>query len=304
MPTKVFFLTLLLLSQAGWALDVVKVAAANQNKNDARKTLNNTHAQDDRVIYRVGLLTRILEKTKAEFGPYQIEYFTLAMNRFRALEELQSGVNVNVYLGSESALGNSTAIVVPHPASRGVLNYRLLVVHKDSLAQFSAVKGFDDLKTFTTGVRPDWTSSKILERHGVAAKYAQGYDALFNLLKHKRIDYILRSPTEALPELERRQDFADFRVVPDIALVMPLLTLLHVSPSEPRLAQRLEAGLRQMHADGELKEVFDLYYREYFRQANICQRRLIYLDPADQDKLDQLGDTVYRPCEERDVPSQ
>lgn len=293
---SIFVPICLLFVPAARAVDVVKIAAADKSRIAGNK--GESLASDDRVAYRLALVTRILEKTQKQYGPYKVEHFTLPMNRFRAMEELQTGQNVNIYLGSESALGKSIATVIPIPASRGILNYRLLVVHKDTLEEHKAIKSLEDLRLLRTGARPDWTTSRIMEQQGFKVSYAHSYDGLFNLLKHKRVDYILRSATEAVPELARREDFGDLSILPNIAIVIPLFTYLHVSSSEARLIERIETGLRMMQTDGELKEIFDSYYKGYFLDVNMCERTLIYLDPADKAVLEQLGDAVYQPCEE------
>lgn len=298
LPKSLRFILLmcLMFSAGSQAMDIVKISAPSPKKPVGEDA--DSPSESARVTYKIDLVSRILKKTEKQFGPYDIRQFTIPMNRFRAFEELHSGENLNLYHGSESILGNSSSIVVPTPSSRGILNYRLLIVHRDNLEKFNNINSLEDLKRFTTTARPDWSTSTILESYGIKVSYSHSYDGMFNLLKHKRVDYILRAVPEALRELERRQDFNELTIVPVIAVVIPLPTYFHVSPSEPELAKRIDAGLQAMQADGELREVFDHYYKQYLQDAKMCERTLIYLDPADKARLEQLGDAVYRPCEE------
>ena len=96
------------------------------------------------------------------------------------------------------------------------------------------------------------------------------------MLKRSRFDYIPRAIYEAYDELESRQpDLKNIVVEPTLALYLPMATHIYISPQEPRIARRLEIGLRKLIANGEIKTILDKYYAEDISRANLKNRRII-----------------------------
>jgi len=84
---------------------------------------------------------------------------------------------------------------------------------------------------------------------------------------------------EAFLELEGRRDkYPGMAVEEDIALFVPSPRYFFVSPSRPRLAQRIEAGLNIMLRDGSLQEIFLRHHGQMIQSTRFCERRIFRLD--------------------------
>ena len=80
------------------------------------------------------------------------------------------------------------------------------------------------------------------------------FEGLFQMLNSGRFDYFPRTVYEAYNELENRSDVLNNIVVePTLALYIPSKSYVYVSNNAPRIAQRLEYGLKIMKKMVSLK---------------------------------------------------
>jgi len=88
-----------------------------------------------------------------------------------------------------------------------------------------------------------------------------------------------RSIYEIYAELEERKDTLENVVVePTIALNIPMLSYVYVSPSEPRIAKRIKSGLQKLLANGELKELLYKHYGDDIIRANLQGRKIFQIE--------------------------
>jgi hypothetical protein len=63
--------------------------------------------------------------------------------------------------------------------------------------------------------------------------------------------------------LDIRPDLAaELVLLPDITLYFPLPIIFYVSPQQPQLAQRLEAGLNRARQDGSFERLFTSHFAQ------------------------------------------
>ena len=243
---------------------------------DTIKLLQPPPEIDTRVAYKNELIQLVLEQTKDEFGEYTIEFVSSHMVRGRAMQELMKGAIINVFISPSDAILEKNTICIRIPIRKGILGYRLLLIHKQDEARFKAVDTADDLKLLVAGLQSEWRTTKIMADEGYNVLRVHNYESLFKMLNARRFDYIPRGVHEIYDELEARsKDIDNLMVEPHIVLLMPLPTYTYVSPKEQRLAKRIEIGLKKIIANGELDKLFNRYYADDITRANLSRRKVI-----------------------------
>ena len=150
---------------------------------------------------------------------------------------------------------------------------------KQTYLSLKDVKDFDDLTKLTAGLQSGWVTAEVYKKLAVDVIIGHNFEGLFLMLNKHRFNYIPRAIYEIYDEYESRKDkLTDVVIEPTLALYLPMATYVYVSPSEPRLAERVEAGLRKLVSTGEMKKILFKYYAKEINQANLKSRRIIKID--------------------------
>lgn len=245
------------------ALDVVKIAQKES-------------AKDHRTEYAHLALELALEATVDKYGPYEIRVVEGNPNDSRMLKLLQSGDFINVAMAITRPTWEREVTPVRIPVRMGLLNYRLLMVHRENLDKFAQIKTVDDLRKLKAGLQTGWSSIETMRRQNFPVVQAYDYESTFAMLNQKRFDYIPRGAHEIYKELELRKDeYENLVVEPTLALYIPAPCYIFVSPKLPRLAERIEAGLQGLIESGELKKLIMAHFGDDIAAANFAQRRIL-----------------------------
>lgn len=273
-------LTFLVLAfvPATYALDIIKVNLG-QIKNDVR------------TLYKMEVLQQALSLTEDKYGPYKIISTALLTRTSRAILEVSSGKKTNVFIALTTKTWEEYTIPIRIPIRRGILNYRLLLTHKDNLEAFSQVKTYNDLKEYEMGLLSGWATAEVMETNTLKVSNYNAYSGLFYMLETKRIDYIPRGINEIYDELEFYSDkMQNLVVIPNIALYIPAPTYIFVSPQAPRIAKRLQEGLSIMVENKALENIFNRFYAEKIAKSKISSRTIIKIDNPLLPSLTPLND--------------
>ena len=245
---------------------------------DTAKVLKPALDKDKRALHKNEVIYRSLQITEGEFGVFKFETVDLNMHPGRGLESIKDGNLINVGIVPHNSKWDQYTLAVKVPVRQGLLSYRLLLVNKQDLSKYSQVKTLDDLKELTAGLQTNWATTRVFQHLELNHLTGHNFEGLFLMLKKRRFDYIPRAVYEIYDELDNRKDVLnDIVIEPNLALYLPMPSYVYVSPEEPRLAQRIEAGLTKMQNNGELKAIFEKYYAEDISRANLQNRTLINL---------------------------
>lgn len=219
-----------------------------------------THKRDN---YQFALLTLALDKTVKDYGPYQLTRVVRSYSTSRVRREINRGEVVNVHAGPWRPLETSPdklaerSLRVNVSILRDLLGHRRLLIRRADLDKFRSIRHADELKALTVGQAAGWVDVDIYRHNGYRINDTGNPSTLFDMLAKKRIDYIPISVMDAGTTLDVRPDLAnELMLLPDIALQFPLPVIFYVSPREPRLAARLEAGLAAARQDGSFERLF------------------------------------------------
>lgn len=232
---------------------------------------------DQRVNYKREVLKAALEQTIDTHGPYQLTTNAPRMNSMQAMRQLQTGGEVlNTFIALTNPEWEANTIPIRIPIRRGILSYRLLLVHQNDLELFKRVNTLSDLRQLTVGLRHNWSLTKSMRAMQFTIVPASSYDGLFMMLERHRFNYIPRGINEVFGEYEsRKDDLPNVRVEPRIALHIPSPTYIFVSPAYPQLAKRLEEGLERMIANGSLEALFQKHFADDIKRADLNNRHII-----------------------------
>ena len=149
----------------------------------------------------------------------------------------------------------------------------------------------NDNKPITQDV---WNDVKVFKASGFNVVTGSSYEGLFSMLMNGRFDYFSRGINEAQVEYEMRKGkFPDLFIEEHILLYYPWPKYFFTSKKNPKLADRIERGLRLMLRDGSFDEHLMKYYKNDIEKANLKNRRLFKIDnpllpstaPLDQKEL-------------------
>lgn len=229
----------------------------------------------------------------------EVQFVDLDMAQGRTLVELAGGhSSIDLMWTMTDRQRESTPLLpVRIPIDRGLLGWRLLLVRRSELAEWSRVRTLKDLSARLAGQGHDWPDTTILRANGLQVGTSSVYDALFRMLAAGRIDYFPRSIVEIDAEMAGGRH-PDLAIAPDLMLHYPAAAYLFVSPTRPELAAELKAGLEAAIADGSFqrlhREQYATVLRAHPKPPNVLrlsnpllspetplQRRELWLQPGE-----------------------
>lgn len=260
--TSVICLTLV-FPQISFAKDVLRI-----NKGRSVK--------DIRSQYSLDILHKAMEITEPEFGAYEFKVVTRGIPAIRIRQMITEGSVINIAMAVSTPEWEKAAVPIRIPIRRGILNYRLLMVHKDKVDDFANIKTIEQLKTLSVGLRRHWATWQTMDTLGYDIVNAYSYEAIFAMLNKGRFDYIPRGIHEIYDEINIRKNILPNLVVePNLALYIPAPFYVFVSPNEPRLIKRFELGLNRLAKQGTLEAMLNTYYAEFLERADLKDRLIL-----------------------------
>jgi len=238
-------------------------------------------AIDSRYDYDWAVLRAALDKTNAQFGPYEMHPAVDVMGQARVTSEMQEATGrVNIFARATTIELEQKFIPVRIPIDRGLLGYRLLLVRSTDLPRFSKVRTLDDLRQFSIGLGKAWTDVAIIRAAGLNVVEGSSYDGLFAMLSVGRFDAFSRSIDEAFREYdERHEGQPNITVEPTLLLhyTLPRYFFLRRDADGEQLAKRIETGMELMVRDGTLQSLFHQYKDVEIARAALDKRHLLII---------------------------
>ena len=229
--------------------------------------------------YKQEILLRALELTQKEYGKFTIENTPVNMKPDRAIHSIIKNDLINVAIIAANKLWDENTLVIKTPIRGGTLSYRLLLINKEDKLKFSNIHSIEELNQLTAGLQNDWSTTKLFEASHLPIIKSQNFEGLFLMLDNQRIDYIPRAIYEAFDELsDRQENIKNVVIAPNIALYIPMVSYIYVSPKTPSIAKRISLGLDKMLERGELKTIFDRYYSQDVARAKLKGRTIIEIE--------------------------
>nr|WP_315495264.1 hypothetical protein [uncultured Rhodoferax sp.] len=266
--------SLLHIASAGWALgstppglaQVAPLAVVYPN-------LNGNGA--DNLGYRV--LELALQRAAR---PYSLLLHPVAVNDERARAMLRRG-EVNVADFGSGREFEKAFNAVYFPIDRGLLGYRISLIHYSLEHEFARVGSLTQLRRFRAGQGLGWSNNAIMQAAGISVVTGPTLESLFPMLEAKRFDFLPLGLNEVYGFSEQYGDFAPSMLVDaHTLLVYRFARLFYVRPDSAELHATILLGLRRAFADGSFQRLLnnDPSVRRALLRAKLSQRNVITLD--------------------------
>lgn len=244
--------------------------------------------------YADALLELALELSAAKYGPYEIVQQRQQTVIRRQLLELEAGDNLSAAVSMPTPEWLAKARVIRFPIMKGISSYRMFLANKKNIQKFNGIARLRDLKAYKVGQGPGWSTGKILEDNGFDVVYGGPYETLLPMLVADRFQMLMRGVYEIVPELSQYQSTTpELGIVEGFAVYTYLPMYFFVSNNQPKLAERLEYGLKAAHASGELDILFNKCFGETLDLLNTTQRKIFYLPNTNIDAYFYEHDKPY-----------
>jgi hypothetical protein len=255
---------------------------------------HNFSRADLRDRYTYHLLTAALDASSAQYGPYDLRTSPLAMERDRLMQEMVLGKLVNLSAQITSADWEHKLIPIRIPVDKGLSGYRVSLIDGRRQATFSAVRTVEQLKRIPLGVGRQWSSAAVFLDTGFAVALGNSTAGLHSMLAADRFQHFPRAIEEALYEQAAyASSFPELALERSFVIYMPLPRYFFVAPGHARLAERLEAGMRALMADGTFDLIFHEFYDELIDKVGLRKRRLFRLENRNLPPQTPLANKAY-----------
>lgn len=232
------------------------------------------NAEDPRSVYPLALLEMALSHSGRN---YQLQSSAEPMSKSRSMIFLKEGNEVDVLWTMTSVERELDLRPVRVPIFRGLSGYRIMLVNRSKLQQFSRDNSADKIKRLVYAQGHDWIDAKILQLNGFKVVGAAHYDNLFLMLERNRVDAVPRNALEIADEaplLAAR----NIVIEPNWLIYYPTASYFFVHQDNRQLANDIESGLRKMLKDGTFDRLFQQFYAGHLAELKIDKRSILTLE--------------------------
>lgn len=248
--------------------------------------------------------------------PYRLEIGSeSSLTQARNIEEVSAGRYDLMWAATDQGMEDAL-LPIRICLYKGLLGYRVFIIHKDNQALFDRINSLDDLKTIKLGQGTTWADTKILESNGLTVVKANKYESLFYMVDGGRFDAFPRGVQEPWAEIPNYPTL-NLAVEKRLMLSYRMPFYLFTGKNNPTLAKDLEEGFNRAIADGSFDEVFlnDPMVKSVLEKANFENRIVFEINnptlpaatPLDRAELWLNIDQLKKPAEPAttvtDIPS-
>jgi len=238
-------------------------------------------AKDTRYNYHWEILKTSLDKTKTNYGSYQM-LPSSNMNEKLQIKQLKRGSgNLTVIVRETSVEYEEILLPIRIPVDKDLVGYRVFLIRKEDQKRFSGITMLEHLKEVTIGQGQGWGDVDILRANGFFVDEGTNYEGLFKMLIKKRFDAFSRGVAEVIDEFEQRKvNLPSLHIEETIALYYPLPTYFWFSKNKQGeiLAERVKEGLYTMLDDGSFNKIFNEYHKHVISRHDLGNRKIFRLN--------------------------
>ncbi|PCK30956.1 transporter substrate-binding domain-containing protein [Pseudoalteromonas piscicida] len=229
-------------------------------------------------------------RISAGADPYIIELLTLALSyhsepsrlvsvrsiptQDRALRLLGEPGGLDISWLVTNSQREQVARAIRIPLVKGILGYRIPLVHQDNRDLLKPVRYIGDLRGITFGLRHDWPDREIFEQNGLTVtaftQEASGYE----MLTKKRFDILPSDLISIETVVNEPQLVADQNVV----FYYPSAVYFFVAKANQQLHSKLRRGLKSALQDGRFEALFLQYFSTRLEKLDLKNKTVIELD--------------------------
>lgn len=245
---------------------------------DVVHRFNPPSKDDKRSDYPHALLVAAFEKTRDEFGDYQI-ITGIAATNFRQKMKLMTGDESYIVHGVYRTDWDKEFRLVPVPITRGLMGLRIFFINKEMQATLTNIESIEELKKIPMGSGNGWASTHVLKHHKFNVVTFTKYKTMFAMLTKKRFELLSRGAHEVGKEYAIQSDYwPSLHIEESFVVDVPLPVYFYVNTRHERLAKRVEKGLTIMINDGTFDKIFHKHFAEVLDKLKLSERKVFQVD--------------------------
>ncbi|GAC22041.1 hypothetical protein [Paraglaciecola arctica] len=257
--------------------------------------------EDQRFIYMQKVLELALNKTKSEYGDFELQATTEGINQGRLLLQMDKNVYSNYFFRvsvTDELLENYH--VIKFPIDRGISGYRVAFTNSQRKKNYCLIKNKEGISKAIIAQGIGWLDTDILKHNGLNVYAIANYKSIFEMLSLDRVDLFFRGINEIKAEYEiERVTYPNLVIEPCIALYYPLPRFFVTDKQNINNANRIEKGLKIAFEDGSFIMLWEEYFRDSIELVNLQSRTLIKLDNPYIQNLDSNFEKYNYPLPEK-----
>jgi len=246
----------------------ISLLQANENVRLYSRNYNNEFVKTS--------IDNLIANTTSDYGEMSVVQ-SRDMEQGEAFEALVRG-EIDIFVGSPTKERESKASMIYVPLDRGLLGFRLCLVHEDA-PLFSSIRTPSQFiqKKLSIGLGTYWPDRIIYEQNGFNVVDSPIYQALFSMLENRRFDCFSRSVIEVDNELTKHAD-KNITLDEKLVFIYPNADFIFVNPNKTGLLMRLMVGMENAIEDGSYYEIFDTFFSKELAHHKVFERKLIFID--------------------------
>ncbi len=234
---------------------------------------------DKRHLYVKSVMALALEKTKKEYGDYQLRVNLNKVNLKRSLELAKEKKYPNFFIRQSVSLDLMEEMAyVPFPIERGIVGYRVAFVSSKTHKKLQKINSLEQLMRLEVVQGIQWLDTRILRGFGFSVYEAPSYEGMFHMVANNRLPLFLRGVNEVYDEWQSHKHISNLMLDDTFALYYPLPRFLFTAKENGSAVKRIHAGLLKAYEDGSFVKLWREHYAKSIAFTNFKNRKLYRLD--------------------------
>jgi len=186
---------------------------------------------------------------------------------------------------------------IPVDIFHGLLGYRICLKNA-AAAPLKNVTSLQNLMKIKIGQSEEWPDVNIYRANHIKPVLTPGLSSLFEMLGYKRFDCLPLGANEVVHIYEEKKQQYPFLAIDDQLLIYYKFPIyFYVSKTHPKVAKRLELGLKKLEANGDFDAIFRKHHEHDLKILNLRNRHLVCLESPFIDERDQCKKPIGYPDE-------
>lgn len=229
--------------------------------------------------YNLALLNLALEKTKADYGAYEVVFKETQLAQRDALRMLNESNDILVVPTMSDRNRERVFHPVRVPLFKGLFGIRLMMINQNNASSLNTLTTIEQLKgqTFCQGF--DWPDTQILKAGGLNVKEYSDKDLMINAVATNQVSFYPRSVAEIWDEIAQHKELP-LEVQNAVYLYYPTPVYFFLRKNDQGLAvaKRIETGLNRAIDDGSFDKLFNQYMMPVIEKAGLAGKKPIKLN--------------------------
>ncbi len=227
----------------------------------------------NQLNYKGEVLTLLLEKSKAKYGPYVLQKKELpGWSQSRAYAELERG-NLDLISSQTNESREKTSIPIRYCLYKGLLGVRVGMGTTEVVQQLNQITTWEQLQTVSLGQVFDWPDFAIQSEAGLRVWRLPDLNSSINRMKMGTFQLMPLGVVEVGPVAKRN----GLATISSWAIAYPTAYYFFVSKARPDIAERLQYGFEVALKDHSFEQLFAKRIGPLVAAAELEKRKIFYI---------------------------